>query len=306
MTAIVGIDIGGTKLLACVVDDAGKVRRRFVRPTGRATGPREALELIGEIGCAIRRRVDLAAVGIGFPGLVDHGRGAVRSSVMLDGWRDVPLAHRVAELLGVPCTIDNDVNAAALAELARRRGGPPGGMLFVAVGTGVGGAIALGGRLWRGATGVAGEIGNTTIARDGPRCWCGRRGCLNVLASGTAIEDHLGVGRGALAMLVARREPRALAAVAAAAAALGIGVANAMNLLNPALVVFGGGVGRLGADFLAAIERTARAEAFPEAAEGCRFELARAGYEASAVGAALLARHEARAAGRVGRCRARA
>jgi glucokinase len=279
----IGLDLGGSKLLACLIDEDGEILGRATRATGRSTGPSEACRLIidaaGELG---QRFGQFDSAGVGFPGQVDFSRGMIGGSVMLDGWLDVPLAELVAERLDVPCVVDNDVNCAAVAELEQRADEIPDSMLFVAVGTGIGGAIALGNRLWRGHTGVAGEIGNVTIDRHGPRCWCGRRGCLNTFASGAAIEAQLESGISHAAV------------VQQAAEALGIGLANALNLLNPALVVLGGGVAQLGSPWLEVVTRTAREEAFPEAGR-CRFELARAGYEAGAVGAALLAR-ECRAA----------
>jgi glucokinase len=213
-------------------------------------------------------------------------RGLVHSSVMLDGWHDVPLARRIAARVGVPCRVDNDVNTAAIAE-AHVRGGARA-MVFVAVGTGIGGALVLDGRLWRGASGVAGEIGNMTIARDGRRCRCGRRGCLNTVASGSAIERALGLRPNALARGAGSRA-RVRRAARIAAEALGVGLGNVMNLLNPSLVVIGGGVAFLGAGFLETLRRRARAEAFSEATRACRLERTRAGYEAGAIGAALLA-----------------
>lgn len=289
MSRVLGADLGGSKLLVCLTDQHGRILARATRPTGRNTGPEAAVRLIAEAAREVQGSAGrLDRVGVGFPGLVDHDRGVARSSVMLDGWRDVPLAVLLARALDAPCVVDNDVNAAAYAELACRRADGPDSMLFVAIGTGIGGAIALGGQLWRGSTGIAGEIGNTTIERRGPRCWCGRRGCLNVFASGSAIERHLRLPPGAtLRERLETGDRRAAAAVARAAGAVGIAIANALNLLNPALVVLGGGLAGLGADFLDAVAATARAEAFAEA--DCRFEVARAGYEAAAVGSALLA-----------------
>jgi glucokinase len=282
-----GVDLGGTKLLTCLVEQDGRIVGRTIRPTGRATGPTEACRIILDAASELREAFGLFdAVGIGFPGVVDFRRGLVRSSVMLDGWRDVPLAQWLAPALGVPCTVDNDVNAAAVAELRERDAETPDSMLFVAVGTGIGGAITLGNRLWRGHTGVAGEIGNVTIDRHGRMCWCGRRGCLNTSASGAAIERELDSAL-SLAELVERGDPRLNPVLDEAARALGIGLANAMNLLNPGLLVLGGGVAQLGTAWLETVARTARAEAFEEAGQ-CRFELARAGYDAGAVGAALL------------------
>jgi len=282
-----GVDLGGSKLLACVTDEQGTMLGATTRITGRATGPGHAHRLI----VAVARELQEAygpcdAVGIGFPGTVDFHRGIACASVMLDGWRNVPLADWVSRTLGIHCVVDNDVNAAAIAELRRREEELPESMLFIAVGTGIGGAITFGNQLWRGHAGVAGEIGNMSIDRHGERCWCGRRGCLNTLASGTAIAQQLGPGRPPLDLAMIG-DPRVEAAVDAAAAALGFGVANALNLLNPALVVLGGGVAQFGARWLDTVSRVARAEAFPEAGQ-CKFEFARAGYAAGAVGAALL------------------
>ena len=281
-----GVDVGGTKLLAAIVDEWGARIAETCRPTGRGLGPYPLMRLVADVAAELGELSAIDAAGLGFPGLVDVKRGVVRSSVMLDGWSEVPLRERVGEALGVVTVIDNDVNAAAFAELAAR-GDVEGGMLFVAVGTGIGGAFALGGELLRGAGGVAGEIGNTTIREDGPACWCGRRGCLNMLASGTAIEQMLEIAAGSLSS-VPSTDARLPSVVRRAGRSLGLGLANAVNLLNPALVVIGGGVAQLDGYFEEAVA-TAREEAFPEALEGCSFERARAGYEAGAVGAGLLA-----------------
>jgi glucokinase len=206
---------------------------------------------------------------------------------MLDGWRDVPLAAEIRRATGLPCVIENDVNAAAVHECALR--GHHGSMLFVAVGTGIGGALTVDGRVWRGASGVAGEIGNMVIERDGALCWCGRRGCLNTVASGSAIENAAGIAPGTLAERWQAGDPAALRAVDEGARALAVALGNAVNLLNPSVIVLGGGVAQLGARWLATVERHLHDEAFREATVGCRVELARAGYQAGAVGAARLA-----------------
>jgi glucokinase len=288
VTRALGVDLGGSKLLACVADEEGRLLARTHRATGRRTGPEAALRLIVDAAAELCRATGpFEAAGVGFPGQTEFASGTAHASVMLDGWCDVPLADRVAAALGVRCVVDNDVNMAAVAELARRREAVPHSMLFVAVGTGIGGAITIGDRVWRGFSGVAGEIGNVTIDRHGAECWCGRRGCLNTSASGAAIERRLEPGV-PLAEQARMGHPRLDEVLEEAAVALGIGIADALNLLNPELVVLGGGVAQLGPGFLETVARTARAEAFPEAGR-CRFEPARAGYEAGALGAALLA-----------------
>lgn len=294
--ATVGLDLGGTKILALCVADDGAVLARARRDTGRNTPPPRALALVGELVATLRAEAgaEVTAIGVGFPGLVDAPRGVARSSVMLDGWSEVPFAAAVRDATGLPCVIDNDVNAAAVAELHLRQrvgedvGLPDDLMLLAAVGTGIGGALIVGGRLWRGRSGAAGELGNTSIDRHGATCQCRRRGCLNTSASGEAMERAWG-GPGLLRDAWRAGDARAAEVVRAGARALGCGLANAVHLLAPTLVVLGGGVAEYGEVWRAEVEAAVRAETFPEAIEACRVELARAGYDAGALGAARLA-----------------
>jgi len=274
-----GIDLGGSKLLACGIDARGEVGLRVRRPTGRGFGPDAALAAIAELASnACTALGGLDAIGLGFPGLVDHRRGIARSSTMLDGWHDVALAARVTDALGVPCVIDNDVNTAALHEHARRGVD----LLYVAVGTGIGGALVLGGALWRGAGGFAGELGHVSIDHAGPPCACGRRGCVHLYASGSAIEAAAGQApRG--------RDGGAHPAVIAAADALGVAIGSALNVLDVALVVLGGGVAELGPAYVDAVAARARRECFREIGEACVVSASLGGYDAGALGAAALA-----------------
>ena len=262
--------------------------------TGPLFGPDETLGAVTDIVAALQRRNQTCeAIGVGFPGLVDSDRGIAHSSVILQSWQRVELRSLVSESVGIPSFLDNDVNNAARAELAARNGCRD--MLMVMVGTGIGGAVVLGGRVWTGAGGFAGEIGHVSIDSRGPRCPCGRRGCVGVLASGSSIERRLGLGNGELAAAVHADDPdlreQAEHALSEASSALGKAIANALNLLNVRLVVIGGGVTLAGRNFVDAVEEAAKREAFPETAS-CRFEVARSGYRAGAVGAALLARHD--------------
>ncbi len=280
-----GVDLGGSKLLAVGVDAEGAVLFRHRCATGRGLGPDAAEAIIADtVARAAEAMGAVGAVGVGFPGLVSTG-GLVRSSVMLDGWRDVDLTHRLEARLGVACAVDTDVYMAALCEQERRGARD---MLFVAVGTGIGGALILDGRLHRGAGGLAGEIGHVCIDRAGPVCDCGRRGCVNRYASGTAIDRMASEGVPARAGDPAHGE--LAAAALAGAGALGIAVGSALNLLDVPLVVLGGGVAELGPRYIEAVAERARRECFREIGEACRFEPSVAGYEAGAVGAAAVAR----------------
>lgn len=284
---LLGLDLGGTKLLARGLCTASDATLRALRPTGRAFGPDAMIAAASELAGEARDALGgLDAIGIGFPGLVDHQRGIARTTPMLDGWRDVALAARVTAATGVPCIVDNDVNAAAAYEHRLREARD---FLYVAVGTGIGGAIVAGGELWRGAAGFAGEIGHLAIDRAGPECVCGRRGCVHLYASGAAIERALELPPGGLAGALAADHPIARRAVHDAAVALGVAIGSALNLLDVPLVVLGGGLAELGSPWLAAVAVSAHRECFPEIAERCAIEPSRGGYDAGALGAAWLA-----------------
>jgi glucokinase len=283
--AFLGIDLGGTKLLAVLRSRAGVILGRHQEAVGRDLDPVDCRRRIVELARRFEVEHRLDAVGIGFPGLVDPVRGLARSSVILPQWQNVPLADWLESDLARPVRVDNDVNCAARAE-ASLRNGEPRDFLFVTVGTGVGGAIFLGGLPHVGASGLAGEIGHVVAASDGPRCACGRRGCVGVLAGGAPIEARLGLATGSLVDHADLPEVRA--ALLEGGRALGAGLASALHLLNLPLVVLGGGIVET-PSYLDVVREAVDREAFAEVASACRIELALAGYDAGALGASLLA-----------------
>ncbi len=293
--ATFGFDLGGTKLLAALVDAAGRIvaQQRVATPAGSPARVVEAMAALAEQLAALAPTHRARAAGIGFPGLVDSARGVARSSVILREWREVPLAAQLAERLALPVCLDNDVHQAARAELAVREGADRD-FLFLAVGTGIGGALVLRGELWPGQGGLAGEIGHLSVDRNGPECACGRRGCIGAIASGGAIERQLGLAKGGLADAAVADAPRVAAALATAAAALGGALASATNLLALPLLVLGGGVVELDSGFVSAVEAAMQRDAMAEIGTATRVERARSGYEAGAIGAALHARDSAR------------
>jgi glucokinase len=183
---------------------------------------------------------------------VDEARGVALRAVNLP-WRELPLADVVAERCGLPVVLSHDVRAAAAAEAALGAGRGIADLLFVAIGTGIGGAVVAGGRPYGGAHGHAGEIGHTVVEPDGPPCACGARGCVEALASAAAIERgyaEAGAGDGAsareVAALAAAHDPAARAVWDRAVAALAAGLADAVALLDPELIVVGGGLAEAG------------------------------------------------------------
>jgi glucokinase len=314
--AYLGVDLGGTKILAALVDERGRVVER-VRLQTPADGPDSVVAAIVEAVQTLTERVrlpraSLAGVGVGAPGPLDPTTGVVFEPPNLPGWHDVPLAQMLDARLGLPVFVENDANAAALGEWWVGAAVGIDDLVYITVSTGIGGGLILDGRLYHGASGTAGEIGHMVIEHEGPRCNCGRFGCLEALASGTAIARaaRAAVQSGAATVLatlpvealtaeaVARAawegDPVARQIYARAAAALGVGVANLVNLLNPAMVIIGGGVARAGELIFGPVRRIVRQEAFERPGRTVQIVPAALGEEVGAIGAAAVARFRAR------------
>jgi len=312
MPLAIGVDIGGTKVAAGVVDDQGRVIDSTRRPTpGSDVAKTEAV--IAEVVTELSARHEVSAVGIGAAGWISHDLATVLFSPHL-AWRDEPLRDALAEAIGVPVVVENDANAAAWAEY--RYGAARGAQVAVMVtmGTGIGGGLVIGGALYRGAYGVGCEYGHMCVVPDGRRCACGNRGCWEMYASGRALArdarelaDVSPVGAHRLMTLAggdlnqltgplvteAAREgdPAAVEIYTAMGRWLGRGLANLAAVLDPAVFVIGGGVSEAG-DLLLDPAR----QAFGESLTGRGFRpaaeilLAELGPQAGLVGAADLAR----------------
>jgi len=241
----------------------------------------------------------LAAVGVGVPGPVDPVRGIGIFGPNIR-WRNAPLAAMVRQGLAaadleVPVFIDNDVRVAARAEFCWGAGKGCSDGAYITVGTGVGSGIVLGGRLFYGSSFIGGEVGHITVDPEGPVCGCGNRGCLETLAAAPAIArmaravrpewtDARDVHAAAQA-----QDPDALAILDRAAYYLSFGVGAFLNILNPELVIIGGGVSRAGEYLLGPLRRHLRDRAMPPAYERCRVVLARFTDTAGALGGIALA-----------------
>jgi glucokinase len=270
MTLVLGLDFGGTKLAAGLVDlqqGSVLVRRSMATPvSGGAPASLQAMLSVAQVLVAAAP-APVQGVGISFGGPVAADGRTVRLSMHVAGWEHVPLATHVEGALGLPAIVANDGDAAALAEYHFGAGQGVRNLLYLTVSTGIGGGIIIDGRLHRGERAWAGEAGHQVLKPDGPPCPCGRNGCLEALASGLSIarEARLRLrGPDGATSALAAILPDALTAqhVAEAAAAgdalaravwneamgwLGIGIASAANLLNPGRVVLGGGLTRAGA-----------------------------------------------------------
>jgi len=312
-----GIDLGGTKIQAVVVDADSQVLGQARHPTPTEGGP---ADVAAALAAALAEAADqaqlepsaLQGVGVGSPGAIDADAGTVSGARNLPGWAGTyPLAAQLAERLGTPVHLGNDVQVATDAEVALGAGRGFRSLLGVFWGTGVGGGIVLDGKPWLGR-GAAGEIGHIVIKRDGRRCPCGRRGCLEAYAGRAALEararekhddgvktdlfrlmerhDRTRLTSGIWARALEHGDKLATELIDEAVAALGAGIASAVNLLDCEAVVIGGGLGvRFGEPTVARIADAMQPHLFVDERPPA-VKLAALGDLGGAIGAALLAR----------------
>jgi glucokinase len=284
-TLAIGVDLGGTNLRIAAVDERGTLLEKTTTGTPAARG-RDYV--IGEICDAIRATATkfsssaLAGIGIGVPGIIDMDTGMLRESPNLPGWHDYPVRDEIERRLGAKVILENDANAAALGEKWLGAARDYDDMLMLTLGTGVGGGIVLGGRVWHGMRGMAGEPGHITIQPAGPPCPCGNRGCLEQFASATAVirmaREAIAQDSSSMLARAAQDNPEFGAIVVYQMAvqgdrmakeifrrvgwALGIGLADLINLLNLPIYVIGGGVANGWDAFLPALLEEVRKRSF--------------------------------------------
>ncbi len=312
-----GVDLGGTKIQAVVVDADSRVLGEARHPTPTSGGP---AEVASALATALREAAHAAGiepaalqgVGVGSPGAIDADAGTVSGARNLPGWSGTyPLAAALGEQLGTPVSLGNDVQVATDAEVALGAGRGFRSLLGVFWGTGVGGGIVLDGKPWLGR-GAAGEIGHVVVKRDGRRCPCGRHGCLEAYAGRAALEararekhadghktdlfklmerhDRTRLTSGIWARALEHDDKLATELIDDAVAALGAGIASAVNLLDCEAVVIGGGLGvRFGEPMVARIAAAMQPHLFVDERPPA-VKLAALGDLGGAIGAALLAR----------------
>ena len=265
-TYSIGVDLGGTNLRIAAVDEQAQVLERVTLGTQAALGRDRVLD---DMCAAVRRTADkyqnkasLAGIGIGVPGIIDLRTGMLRESPNLPGWADYPVRVEIEKRLGTRVILENDANAAALGEKWLGAGRDFDDMAMITLGTGVGGGLILGGRIWHGMTGMAGEFGHITVEPDGHPCGCGGRGCAEQYASATAVlrmaREAIASGRASGLLRAASSDPEFSAKAVYNLAiqgdqeakeifrrvgrAIGIVLATLVNGLNLPIYVIGGGV----------------------------------------------------------------
>jgi glucokinase len=315
MTLAIGVDVGGTKVAAGVVDEEGRILAKLKRSTPAAS-PARTEQAIADVVTELLAQVppdQITAIGLGAAGFVDSARATMLFAPNL-AWRDEPLKQRVQERLGREVVVENDANASAWAEA--RFGAARGyrDVMLVAVGTGIGASIIIGGELYRGRWGIAGEPGHVRVVPDGRLCGCGNRGCWEQYSSGNALVAEarefarrtpegamrllqLGGGRPEgisgpeITQAATEGDPAALRCFQTVGGWLGQGLADLAAILDPACFVIGGGVSEAGDLLLdparSAFERALTGRGHRPYAE---IKVAQLGQDAGIVGAADLAR----------------
>jgi glucokinase len=312
---VIGVDLGGTKLLAGALGAGLDVEFRTYRPV-LGLDQSQLLDMVAEAVDEARSAVDGPVVGVGFgiPCTIDRRTGVAVQAVNLP-LHDIAFADVMRERLGLPVVVDNDANCAVFAEARVGVGQGARDVVLLTIGTGIGSGLVLGGELYRGWVGAAAELGHMVVDMDGPPCQgnCPNWGCLESVASGTALvrEVALAVGRrpdtplgraleegqaltGPMITEMAHAgDPVARGAIEVIGQRLGVGIANIVNIFNPEVVVIGGGVIAAGEMLLAPAREVMRERALSPGRDLVRVEAAAFGPEAGMLGAALLAREEA-------------
>ena len=315
---ILGIDLGGSKILAAVVSHLGRVVSSHESVTPATEGRDVVIQCIVDSACAALEKAHVAAseicaVGIGAAGISNPEAGILFTSPHLPGWRNVLLRDIIQDRLGQKTFLTNDANAAALGELYFGAARNFRNFIYITISTGIGGGIVVDGKIYTGAIGIAGEVGHMTIDDKGPICECGNRGCWETLASGTAMarEAKLRISKGVKTSILEYAEgnienvtPQAVqraaeegdklakALITQTAYYIGVGLASLINIFNPELIVIGGGLSNLGDILLEPAYKTAEKRAYKEAFQAVRFASAELGRNSGVVGAATFALHE--------------
>jgi glucokinase len=315
---VLGVDLGGSKILSAVVNVKGEMLSRDRSTTPAAKGPEAVIQAMLEsakraLNQAGITTAELEAICIGAPGLSSLKTGVVFTSPHLPRWTDVPLRNIIEKKMGVKTLLLNDANAAALGELYFGAAKGAHNFIYITISTGIGGGIVIDGEIYAGSLGTAGEIGHMTIDTNGPKCHCGNTGCWETLASGTALdrEAKKRISDGAKTSILeyvdgdvnkvnaetvhkAARQGDALAKelIAQVSYYIGVGLANLIHIFNPELIVIGGGLSNIGDRLLKPAYQVAKDRAYEVAFDSVRFACAELDKNSGVIGAAAYAFRE--------------
>ena len=303
---VLAADVGGTNTRMAVVNEDGDILTLLKKSTHCKEGREEMIKFIVSFaGETIEKsklsKEEICGMGIGFPGPLNAETGTIFNPPNLNGWDSVPLRDILEKELRVPVAIENDANAAALGEWWRGAGSGTNSLFCITLGTGVGGGIIIDGKVWHGASSIAGEIGHTTVMRDGIKCTCGNIGCLEAYACSGGILKRVNdallkegdndspqplTSLKQVDQMVMQGNEIILNVIKETGVILGIAIANIANLLNPEMIVLFGGVTNLGEHLVVPLKEEVKRRAFKKATESLRIELSQLGDNSGILGAA--------------------
>lgn len=306
---VIGIDLGGTKISGAISDIYGNVIERQIISTNAYEGESYVMNriinvidsLINNSGYSIE---SIKSIGIGSPGPLDSGKGIIITTPNLP-FRNFNLVKPLKDKFGVPVYLDNDGNVAAMGEFLYGQGKNTKNMIYITVSTGIGGGAVLDGKMYRGSTGNALEIGHMTILPDGPICNCGNKGCLEALASGTAIKRQAveALKNGVISSLLKYKNITSFEVFKEAEAGdklskeiielslnyLGIGIANIITSFDPEIIILGGGVIKAGDIVIDSIKKVVKERCFENMVSSCSIVTTELGSDSGVMGAVALA-----------------
>lgn len=312
MSNRIGIDVGGTNVKIALVNEEGGIVYSNSIPTRAEMGYEYTVNSMKEAIYELLKETkseasNIEGIGFGFPGQIDCQRGVVRLAPNIPGWVDIPIADIMEKEFGIPTRVDNDVRCAALGELNFGAGRGCENLICITVGTGIGSGLIVNGKLVRGASNAAGEIGHIKLdMHEGPLCGCGDRGCLEAFASGPSIvamaEEYIKGGKSTkyrelanpeitpyvVSVAAQQGDPVAKRIFTIMGEYIGFGLASVVNLLNPEKIIIGGGVAAAGDILLNPIKETLVKRAMPISGAAVEIVPAQLGNTAGVIGASLL------------------
>ncbi|MBA7660743.1 Glucokinase [subsurface metagenome] len=315
---VLAVDLGGTKIIVAIISDKGQVTAREYYLTLAEEGPQPVIDRVLSaidhiLGLVNLDSSKLHSISLAAAGAIDLDKGLVTLSPNLPGWHNIPLRDIVKEKHGVNTFLINDASAAALGEHHFGVGRGVNNLVLLTLGTGIGGGIIINGELYSGPCGSAGEIGHATIDVNGPRCSCGNVGCLEILASGTAVAQEAirrisqgersslteivdgkagNITAEAVGVAAQNGDSLALEVISKAATYLGVAMVNLVNIFNPEMIIIGGGMAQMGDLLLDTARQVVKERAFPLSSQAVRIVTAQLGDNAGVLGAAVFARQQ--------------
>ncbi len=303
---VIAADVGGTNTRMAIVTGNGDIHTLLKKSTQCKDGREEMIKFLVSLARETIEKSKLSidgisGMGIGFPGPLNAETGTVFNPPNLTGWDSVPLKTIIENELKVPVAIENDANAAALGEWWKGAGPGTSRLIRITLGTGVGGGLVLDGKVWHGASSIAGEIGHTTVIRDGLQCSCGNIGCLEAYACSGGILKRVNkallersnsdrpeqlTNLKQIDQMIAQGNETVIGVIKETGVILGIVIANLANFLNPEMVVLFGGVTNLGDPLIGPLKKEVDIRAFKEATDCLRIEMATLGDNSGVLGAA--------------------